>query len=79
MEKDLQKKIVFLTILFLVFYAVPVSAKRIVIAFRNDDLSAKSDPEFERQILQIFNKYGIKPLYAVIPAPMWVYIVKFFY
>ncbi|MHA1342689.1 MAG: DUF2334 domain-containing protein [Promethearchaeota archaeon] len=38
------------------------------IAFRNDDLSAKSDPVWEYKVLEIFRKYKIKPLFAVIPA-----------
>lgn len=40
----------------------------IYITFRNDDISYKSDPIFEYQILQIFRKYNIKPLYSIIPA-----------
>ena len=40
---------------------------RIFIAFRNDDISSRSDLKHEYQILKIFQKYKIKPLYAVIP------------
>ena len=42
--------------------------KLIIIAFRNDDISAISDPAFEYKILSIFHKYDIKPLYSVIPV-----------
>ena len=54
--------------LLVCFYAVPVGARSIFIAFRNDDISVKSDPNFELRVLRIFKKYDIKPLYAVIPA-----------
>jgi hypothetical protein len=39
----------------------------IIIFFRNDDISAKSDPQLEHQVLEIFRKCNIEPLYAVIP------------
>jgi peptidoglycan/xylan/chitin deacetylase (PgdA/CDA1 family) len=38
------------------------------VLFRNDDISAKSDPLFEYQVLEVFRKYKIKPLFAVIPV-----------
>lgn len=40
---------------------------QIYIAFRNDDISIKSEPKFEYEVIRIFQKYNIKPLYAVIP------------
>lgn len=40
----------------------------IAIFFRNDDISVKSDPEFESRVLEVFRKYNITPLYAVIPT-----------
>jgi len=59
------KKIIFL--LYLVFVYEFGYGNTILIAFRNDDISAKSDPVFEYKILKIFHKYKIKPLFAVIP------------
>lgn len=41
---------------------------RIAVAFRNDDISSFSDPQHEYEILKIFRKYEIKPLYSVIPS-----------
>jgi hypothetical protein len=40
----------------------------VIVFFRNDDISAKSDPEFEYRILEVFHKHKITPLYAVIPS-----------
>ncbi len=41
--------------------------KKIVIAFRNDDLSANSNLAHEESVLNIFWKYGIKQTFAFIP------------
>ena len=46
-----------------------IHATTVHIAFRNDDLSAISNPVFEYDVLQVFRKYEIKPLFAVIPEP----------
>jgi len=41
---------------------------QINLLFRNDDLSYRTDLRKESKILHIFNSYGIKPIYSVIPA-----------
>ena len=41
--------------------------KKIVIAFRNDDLSVNSNLTHEESVLNIFWKYGIKQTFAFIP------------
>ncbi len=43
--------------------------KKIIIAFRNDDLSANSNLTHEESVLNIFWKYGIKQTFAFIPNP----------
>lgn len=43
------------------------SEKKIVLAFRNDDLSFGSDIEHEKKVLDIFWGYGIKQTFAFIP------------
>jgi peptidoglycan/xylan/chitin deacetylase (PgdA/CDA1 family) len=42
--------------------------KRIVVAFRNDDLSVGSDFKHEKAVVEIFKKYGIKQTIGFIPA-----------
>jgi hypothetical protein len=39
----------------------------ISIIFRNDDISMNTDIKKEREVLSVFSKYGIKPIYAVVP------------
>ncbi|BBO82753.1 hypothetical protein DSCO28_33190 [Desulfosarcina ovata subsp. sediminis] len=41
--------------------------KRIVVAFRNDDLSVESDLVHEAAVLALFKKYGIKQTFGFIP------------
>jgi hypothetical protein len=41
--------------------------KRIVVAFRNDDLSVESDLKHEESLISIFNKYNIKQTFGFIP------------
>jgi len=64
-------KLIFITFTLLLLSTVSFGAidANIIISFRNDDISAKSDPVFEYDVLQIFRKYDIKPLFAVIPEP----------
>jgi len=57
-----------LLVLFIFIFYLSCYYSTIYITFRNDDISYKSDPIFEYQILQIFRKYNIKPLYSIIPA-----------
>jgi len=64
-------KIIIIIIQLLFFSSVLFIQKleaKIYIAFRNDDISYLSDPKFEYEVLKIFRKYNIRPLYAVIPA-----------
>jgi hypothetical protein len=42
---------------------------RIVIAFRNDDVTAFSDPVLESTILGAFRKHGVRQIFSVIPNP----------
>ncbi|MDY0222508.1 MAG: DUF2334 domain-containing protein [Desulfobacterium sp.] len=57
-----------MAMLCLVILAPPAPAlSEVFIFFRNDDISVKSDPEFESRVLEVFRKYNITPLYAVIP------------
>jgi peptidoglycan/xylan/chitin deacetylase (PgdA/CDA1 family) len=58
---------VILFIIWIIQFPGVINAKTIVL-FRNDDLSVKSDPVFEYEVLQVFRHYNIKPLFAVIPA-----------
>lgn len=60
-------------ILFIILYlSLPakgnIDTSNIIIAFRNDDISVSSDLNFESQLLYIFRKHHIVPLYAVIPS-----------
>ena len=57
-----------MSLVFLILLCEFSYAQTIHIAFRNDDLSVKSDPVFEYQVLEVFQKYKIKPLFAVIPT-----------
>lgn len=41
--------------------------KKIIVSFRNDDISDNSDAEFEEKVLSIFWKYKIKQTFAFIP------------
>jgi hypothetical protein len=43
--------------------------KRIVVAFRNDDLTVYSDPAHEDSILSLFWKYRVKQAFGFIPDP----------
>jgi peptidoglycan/xylan/chitin deacetylase (PgdA/CDA1 family) len=45
------------------------SAKKIVIAFRNDDLSLFSDPVLEGNVLDVFRRHGIPQTFAFVPFP----------
>jgi len=67
MEKTVQIIKIIITIITIVGNDGICAASNIFIAFRNDDISAKSDPDFEYQVIKVFQKYDIKPLYAVIP------------
>lgn len=64
----MQRKVkYFLSLLFL-FIPLFSQGSNIYLVFRNDDISIKSNPIYEYDVLLIFRKYDIKPLYAVIPA-----------
>ena len=41
--------------------------KKILMLFRNDDLTGYSDPLVEEEVLNLFHHYQIRPLFAVIP------------
>lgn len=45
----------------------PRSRSRIFVVFRNDDPSAISDPDHERRIFDLFEKYGVPQTLGVIP------------
>lgn len=45
-----------------------ISEDRIVVVFRNDDPSAKSNLDHEREIFAIFERYGVPQTLGVIPA-----------
>ena len=42
---------------------------RIIIAFRNDDITAYSNPAQESTVLSIFRKHGVHQIFSVIPNP----------
>lgn len=46
-----------------------VGPRKIVIGFRNDDISAYSDPALESRVLAVFRRHGIPQTFAVIPNP----------
>ena len=48
-------------------YDVSSNQKKIIIAFRNDDISAKSNVRHEQSVLDLFWKYKIKQTFAIIP------------
>ena len=62
-----------LILLFLVFRGNTLHAKdaslsnKIYIVFRNDDPSAKSDPEHEKKVMKHFRKHNIPQTFGVIP------------
>ena len=45
------------------------SERKVVVAFRNDDLTVYSDPVQEDSILSLFWKYGVKQTFGFIPDP----------
>ncbi len=46
-----------------------VGPPRIIVAFRNDDITAFSDPAQESTILAAFRKHGVRQTFSVIPNP----------
>jgi len=50
-------------------HAPEAGPRRIVIAFRNDDITAFSDPVLESTILTAFRTHGVRQTFAVIPNP----------
>ena len=43
--------------------------RRIIIAFRNDDITAYSDPLHESRVRAAFRRYGVPQIFSVIPNP----------
>lgn len=61
------KKLILFFFLLILTYSIVLAEPNIIIAFRNDDISAVTDQNSECEIIEIFDEFGIKPLYAVIP------------